>query len=105
MMLYRSLVLGLLGALLLLQVEGRRSAPAPAAPVGAAADAAPTIVDVSRSALAAAGLTIEDVVGVRPGERLVSADGSRGPVGADGYVDFELARGAQQRRVVVLVHR
>jgi hypothetical protein len=122
MMLYRSLVLGLIGTLVML--EAARSAPAlhVSAPPGAAATAAaaaalPTIVDVSRRALDGdVGIDLGAVVGLHPGERVASVDDR--PVG-DGtsavtaalrdagpgqFLDLDVRRPGGGRRVLLLVH-
>lgn len=116
-MLYRSLLLGLVGAVLLMEAThtaprgGERRAIA-AAP---AARAAPTIVDVARGALDAQ-IDVGLVLGLRPGERVAAIDDA--PVGdgreaavaairdapAGRYLDLDVARAGATRRVLVLVH-
>jgi S1-C subfamily serine protease len=115
MMLYRSLVLGLVGALLMLQVA-QNGAP----PLEGEARAAPppvdlpTIVDVSRPALAAGG-DVAPALGLRPGERIAAIDDApvtdtlaavaaiRG-ARAGQYLDLDVMRAGRARRVLVLVH-
>jgi hypothetical protein len=93
MLLYRSAVLGLLVAVLWMLVAiARRPAPRPEAP---------TVVDVSRSAMRFAGVELAALVGARHGERVVAASGALVP-GA--YVDVELDGAVGRRRVLVLVH-
>jgi len=107
MLLYRSAVLGLLGALLLLVAERGGHRPRPAA-----VDA-PVVVDVSRTALAAAQIPPAALVGTRPGERIVAVDGEAHRALEDawaltpegGFVDVELAGRGARRRVLLLVHR
>ena len=115
MLLYRSLVLGLVGALVMLQVarngtpplEGTAQAERPPSEV-------PTIVDVSRPALAAGG-DVSPALGPRPGERIAAID--HAPVADVGaavaairgaragqYLDLDVARAGRARRVLVLVH-
>jgi len=111
MMLYRSLVLGLVGALILIEV-GR---PSPRAVGATDASSAPTIVDVSRAALDT-GVDVGPVVGLRLGERVARVDDQ--PV-SDGmvavseairtaapgqFLDLDVLRGGAARRVLVLVH-
>jgi hypothetical protein len=107
MLLYRSVVLGLLGALVLL-VATRGPSRRDAAPDSA------VVVDVSRTAMAVAGLGPDALIAVRPGERIASVDGVAGAGALDaawratrdgGFVDVELAGGAARRRVLLLVHR
>ncbi len=114
MLLYRSLVLGLLGALIMLEVgrtgPGHRGMRWMHEPVVAM----PTIVDVSRYALDA-GADVAPLLGLRPGERIASIDDAK--VGdaeaaveairvARGgeYIDLDVARAGGDRRVLVLVH-
>ena len=118
MLLYRSLVLGLVGSLVML--EAARSAMPPieteahaTAPADAAADA-PTIVDVSRPALGA-GADVAPALGLRPGERIAAIDDApitdvgaavsaiRG-ARAGQFLDLDVARAGRARRVLVLVH-
>jgi hypothetical protein len=111
MMVYRSLVVGLLGALVLLVAAPRREVRvvrerAAAVEVTAPGDA--TVVDVSRRA---AGVDPMPLLGLRPGERVAAVDGvagdsitlaARWAYAAPGqYVDVEIAGG---RRILVLVH-
>jgi hypothetical protein len=107
MLLYRSAVLGLLCALLLLVATRETARPA-------AAPGAAVVVDVSRAAMNAAGLGPEALIAVRPGERIASVDGvaGAGALGAawraardGGFVDVELASRDARRRVLLLVHR
>lgn len=109
MLLYRSAVLGLLCAVLLLVAEHREPRPIPRSAI-----AAPVVVDVSRRALASAQLAPDAVIGARPGERILAVDGARGGAEAlrqawartsdGGYVDVELAGRGVRRRVLVLAH-
>ena len=113
MLLYRSLVLGLIGALIMLEVartgpthRGLRWASPPAA--------VPTIVDVSRVALDA-GADVAPVLGLHPGERIASIDDAavgdasaaltaiRAARGGQ-YIDLDVAHAGGDRRVLVLVH-
>jgi hypothetical protein len=115
MLLYRSLVLGLVGSLLMLEVA-RNGTP----PLEAAARAepppscAPTIVDVSRPALAAGG-DVAPALGLRPGERIAAIGDA--PVADEGaavaairdarpgqYLDLDVMRAGGSRRLLVLVH-
>ena len=111
MLLYRSLVLGLIGALIMLEI-GRTG---PARGGGATpAVAMPTIVDVSRYALDA-GADVAPLLGLHPGERIASIDDAavgdasaalaaiRAARGGE-YIDLEVARAGGDRRVLVLVH-
>ena len=117
MMVYRSLVVGLLGAIALL-VAARPAAPGGAPVVAdARADAAgtateATVVDVSRRA---AGADPMPLVGLAPGERVVEVDGAAGDgatlvarwaVAAPGqFVDVGARTAAGgARRILVLVH-
>ena len=113
MLLYRSLVLGLIGALIMLVVT--RSAPAHDAPPASSDVAiAPTIVDVSRPALDV-GADVAPALGLRPGERIAAIDDA--PIGdataalaairgarAGEYLDLDVQRAGAARRVLVLVH-
>jgi hypothetical protein len=113
MMVYRSLVVGLLGAIALLVAS--RPAPALVAvetPVEVVAAEAPaTVVDVSR---AIAGDDPVPLLGLAPGERVIEVDGAVGDTGAlvrrwvsvvpGEYVDVGVAGGGGVRRVLVLVH-
>jgi hypothetical protein len=116
MMVYRSLVVGLLGALVLL-VAAPRPRPyatvARASPVEVLAPGDATVVDVSRRA---AGADPMPLLGLHPGERVAAVDG----VAADSvalagrwaqsypgeYLDIEVAGGGttSTRRILVLVH-
>ena len=107
MLLYRSAVLGLLCALVLL-VATRGPGRPDAAPDGA------VVVDVSRTAMDAAGLGPDALIAVRPGERVASVDGVPGRSALEaawqaardgGFVDVELASQGARRRVLLLVHR
>lgn len=103
---FRSLVLGLLGALVLLVALHRRSPE----PVRGGASA--VIVDVSQRA---AGDSVVDVLGLADGERVIAI----GDVAArtdqvvdawrrsapGGYLDLTVEGGGAVRRVLVLVHR
>lgn len=118
MMVYRSLVVGLLGAIALL-VAARPAAGPGGAPVvvDARADAAwsaaeATVVDVSRRA---AGADPMPLVGLAPGERVVEVDGAAGDGAtlvarwADAapgqFVDVGArTAGGGARRILVLVH-
>ncbi len=115
MLLYRSLVLGIVGALVLLQI----SSPAPRArprPMVPMAPSAPTLVDVSRRALDAGPVDPSPVIGLRPGERIARVDeqpvvdgaaafGARlRSARAGDFLDLDVRRGAAARRVLVLVH-
>lgn len=118
MMLYRSLVVGLLGAIAMLVASRPDSAPAAAAsvpvPAVAAADPLPdaTVIDVSR---AHAGADPMPLLGLSPGERVIAIDG----VTTDGarlagrwdqafpgeYLDLGVRGVAgDERRILVLVH-
>lgn len=115
MLLYRSLVLGLIGALIMLEVA--RSGPAHHvlhADASASVAASPTIIDVSRLALDV-GADVAPVLGLRPGERIAAIDDA--PVGdasaavaairgarAGEYLDLDVQRAGAARRVLVLVH-
>lgn len=112
-MVYRSIVVGLLGALVLLVAGTQRSTHVVlTTPVEVAAQASDTaVVDVSRRA---AGHDPIPLLGLHPGERIAAIDG----VAADSialvgrwaqafpgeYVDVEVAGGAGIRRILVLVH-
>jgi hypothetical protein len=118
MMVYRSLVVGLLGAIVLL-VAAPRPNPKPAVAretpvqVVAPGEADATLVDVSRRI---AGADPMPLLGLHPGERVASIDGAA----ADGveladrwartfpgeYLDIEVTGGgiASARRILVLVH-
>ena len=119
MMLYRSLVLGLVGALILIQVDRAVHAPRVvriANTGNVAPPETPTVVDVSRDALAAAGRDPSTVVGLDRGERITAVDSLAVRDGGialrdalDGaapgtFVDLEIARGGAARRVLVLLH-
>jgi len=108
-MIYRSLVLGLVGALVLIEATRvRRPAPAPIP--------APTIVDVSRQALGDGAVDVAPVVGLRPGERIAMIDDAAVVDGAAAlgtalraaepgqFVDLDVRRAGGDRRVLVLVH-
>lgn len=110
MVLYRSLVLGLLGALVMLEVA-RTGPPHHGFALSAVM---PTIVDVSRPALDA-GADVAPVLGLRPGERIAAIDDA--PVDEAGaaiaairgahageYLDLDVQRVGGARRVLVLVH-
>jgi len=118
MMLYRSLVLGLVGALILIQVDRAVHAPRVvriANTGNVAPPETPTVVDVSRDALAAAGRD-PSTVGLDRGERITAVDSLAVRDGGialrdalDGaapgtFVDLEIARGGAARRVLVLLH-
>lgn len=114
MMVYRSLVVGLLGAITMLVASRPGAAPVPVA-VAAVAASAPVataaVVDVSR---ARAGADPMPLLGLVPGERVVEVDG----VAADGaalvarwsrvvtgeYVDVAVSGPGGDRRVLVLAH-
>jgi hypothetical protein len=104
MILYRSAVLGLLTALVLLLVSSRPPAPEPRR------SEAPTVVDVSRTAMRASGVGLGVLVGARCDEHVVSIAGLvDGRAAADdlvpgSYLDVELASASGARRVLVLVH-
>jgi hypothetical protein len=114
MMVYRTLVVGLLGAIALLVAERPTFERAEATPVvlatAPASEAA--VVDVSR---AIAGADPIPLLGLHPGERVVEIDG----VAADAielagrwaqafpgeYVDVGVSlAGGSSRRILVLVH-
>jgi hypothetical protein len=109
MMLYRSLVLGLVGALVLLEVA--RSGPASPPPPRET----PTIIDVSRAALASP-IDLGPLFGLKPGERIARLDDrplsdGTSEVGAairtafpGQYLDLDVLRPDGARRVLVLVH-
>lgn len=114
MMVYRSIVVGLLGALVLLVAAPPRATPVlVATPVAVAPSSEAAVVDVSRRA---AGDDPMPLLGLRPGERVAAVDG----VAADSvvlagrwaqafpgeYLDIEVAGGgtAAARRILVLVH-
>ena len=111
MMLYRSLVLGLLGALILLVARHpARPAPGASEPTGPRA----TIVDISHDALVA-GADVQPALGLAPGERVVAIDDQpvrdRAAVGSaiesaehGRFVDLDVRRAGTTRRVLVLVH-
>lgn len=126
-MVYRSLVVGLLGALVLLvaapTVVPQRSAATPQGLTQVGRDVfvvgdrsiddrdLVTVVDVSRRA---AGNDPVPLLGLHPGERIAAVDG----VAADtvtfvgrwaqafpgDYVDVEVTGGTRARRILVLVH-
>jgi S1-C subfamily serine protease len=106
MVLYRSIVLGLVAALVMLEL-GRWQRPS-------THPASPTIVDVSRAALAS-GADVAPVLGLHPGERIAAIDDT--PVRDGGavisairdahagqYVDLDVRRAGAARRVLVLIH-
>ncbi len=113
MMVYRTLVVGLLGAIALLVAERPTLERAEATPVAlAAAPAKAAVVDVSR---AIAGADPIPLLGLHPGERVVEIDG----VAADAialadrwaqafpgeYVDIGVSlAGGSSRRILVVVH-
>ncbi|HUQ04157.1 MAG TPA: hypothetical protein VM261_16775 [Kofleriaceae bacterium] len=110
-MVYRSLVVGLLGALVLLIAAPRREVRVvreSAAAVEVATPDEATVVDVSRRA---AGADPMPLLGLRPGERIAAVDGVAGDsitlaarwaqAEPGRYLDVELAGG---RRILVLVH-
>jgi len=112
MMVYRSLVVGLLGALVLLVAAPRHTTPVlVATPVEIAPASDAAVVDVSRRA---AGDDPMPLLGLHPGERIAAVDG----VAADTltfvgrwsqtfpgeYVDVEVTGGTSARRILVLVH-
>jgi hypothetical protein len=119
MMLYRSLVLGMLGAIALM-VASPRPAPSaaadPAAPVTVITTDAPrdglTVVDVSR---AAARGDLLPLLGLTPGERVVGIGGIPAVTAdlvtrwqytlAEKYLDIAV-RGerGEERRILVLAH-
>jgi len=117
MMMYRALVVGLLGAIALLVALDPDSRPRPAAV--AVADVAPddevpatAVVDVAR---AHAGADPMPLLGLHPGERVTAVDGVvTDGVGLIGrwdqafpgeYVDVAVRDGAgHERRILVLVH-
>jgi hypothetical protein len=117
MMMYRSLVVGLLGAIALLVATGPGSAPDVVAPPAAAASfEAPrndaSVVDVSYGR---AGLDLMPLLGLAPGERIASLDGAPADSAAltiqwyaarpGGYLDVGvLDAGGDERRILVLVH-
>jgi hypothetical protein len=115
MLLYRSLVLGIVGAIILLEVA--RPTPAPRLrPLIEMAPVAPTLVDVSRQALDVAAVDPAPVIGLRPGERIARVDetpvvdgaaafGARlRSARAGDFLDLDVRRGERARRVLVLVH-
>jgi hypothetical protein len=108
-MIYRSLILGLVGALVLIEatrVRHARPRPGPAS----------TIVDVSQRALDQGAVDVAPVVGLRPGERIAMIDDAVVVDGASAlgvalhaahpgqYVDLDVRRAGGDRRVLVLVH-
>jgi hypothetical protein len=115
MMVYRSLVVGLLGALVLLYTVPRPGAGVRETAAAVEVDPSPeaTLVDVSRRA---AGADPMPLLGLHPGERVAAIDG----VAADGlalavrwaythpgeYLDIEVTGGGttSARRILVLVH-
>lgn len=119
-MMYRALVVGLLGAIALLVAAPREQAPPP--PSGRVPMVMPafhgsprdvTVVDVS---LAHAGGDLMPFLGLEPGERLLVADGA-GVVESrklnqrwhetfpGDYIDVGvLSPGGEERRILVLVH-
>ena len=117
MMVYRSLVVGLLGAIVLL-VAAPRPTQRPAAretpvQVIATSEADATLVDVSRRI---AGDDPMPLLGLHPGERVAAVDGTAAN-GVDlvdrwartfpgEYLDIEVTGGgtASTRRILVLVH-
>ncbi len=111
MLLYRSFVVGLLGAIALMiavlpaKLERRDACPA-------IRQAAPAIVNVSRSALLATpsppDAVIATIMGLAPGERIVAITGldldapDLGLV-ADRFLEVTLSDGLTSRQVLVLV--
>lgn len=113
MMLYRSLVIGMLGALLLLVAQQERAGRSFIS-VARPPEADATIVDISRDALSS-GADLLPALGLAPGERVVAIDDrpikdtdavSSSIVYADHgqFVDLEVHRPGATRRVLVLVH-
>ncbi|HTJ42327.1 MAG TPA: hypothetical protein VL463_09555 [Kofleriaceae bacterium] len=107
MVLYRSIVLGLVAALVMLEL-GRAARPEPQV------RALPTIIDVSRPALASGG-DVAPALGLRPGERIAAIDDA--PVRdasaalaqirdarSGQFLDLDVHRAGGDRRVLVLVH-
>ncbi len=115
MLLYRSLILGLVGALVM--IEAARSGHTPRPRVALSDGAPPTIaiVDVSRRALDA-GADVGPVVGLHPGERIARLDDQPVTDGTSAigaairgaepgqYLDVDVTRSGGQRRILVLVH-
>ncbi len=117
MMMYRSLVVGLLGAIALLVATGSHPPPDAGAasadpPAEATADDAARVVDVSR---VRAGPDLMPLLGLAPGERVVSLDGNAADglalatawshTASGGYLDVGVRGGAgDERRILVLVH-
>jgi len=117
MMVYRSIVVGLLAAIaamLAARVTVPRAVPVPAPALAAAADAAPpgvSLVDVARRS---AGDDPVPLLGLHPGEQVVEIDGvAAGSVELIGrwnqafpgeYVDVTVASYRGTRRVLLLVH-
>jgi hypothetical protein len=117
MMVYRSLVVGLLGAIVLLVAAPRPSqrpaAHATAVEIATPSDAEATLVDVSRRI---AGEDPMPLLGLHPGERVAAVDGAAA-TGVDlvdrwartfpgEFLDIEVTGGgtASARRILVLVH-
>lgn len=114
MMVYRSIVVGLLGALVLLvAARPRATSVLVATPVVAAPSDDAAVVDVSRRA---AGDDPMPLLGLRPGERVAAVDGAAADsIALAGrwaqtfpgeYLDIEVTGGgvASARRILVLVH-
>jgi hypothetical protein len=100
MLLYRSLVVGLLGAIAALVVTlpaelGTRTAPP---------SSVPAVANLSRSALekspAPFGVTLASAVGLSRGEWIVGIDGELVP---DRFLQVAISDGHRERQVLVLV--
>jgi hypothetical protein len=115
MMLYRSLVLGMLGAIALLIASPHPGAPAEsaAAAVMVEPEGPPesAVVDVSRER---AGNDVLPVLGLQPGERVLAVDGMPGDARLliaswfdaepGDFMDLAVRGPAGERRILVLVH-
>jgi hypothetical protein len=104
MLLYRSFVVGLLGAIAMLIAVLPRELRGPPAASAVEPVEAPAIAHLSRSALeqspAPFGITLATTVGLRPGEWIVGIDGE---LEADRFLEVAVSDGRAERNVLVLV--
>jgi hypothetical protein len=105
MLLYRSFVVGLLGAIAMLLAILPRELRAPAATAHPdVAAESPAIANVSRSALerspAPFGITLATAVGLRGGEWIVGIDGE---LATDRFLEVTVSDGHASRQVLLLV--